>query len=73
MDDITDEDKTDLEWLKFSLKEREIADETYMKTILKICKELQRLEKVNKKLEKERNHYKSEVEQLELMLNALTE
>ena len=70
---ITDEDKTDLEWLAFNLKEQEVADHTYMVTILKICKELQRLEKENKKLEKERNNYKSEVQQLELMMNALTE
>ena len=73
MEDITDEDKTELEWIQFNLKDKEITDITYMKTILMICKKLQRLEKEIKQLSKERDHYKSECEQLELMLSALTD
>ena len=73
MEDITDNEKTELEWVQFNLKDKEITDITYMKTILMICKKLQRLEKEIKQLSKERDHYKSETEQLELMMTALTD
>ena len=72
--EISEEEQVELlEWVQFNLKDKEITDITYMKTILMICKKLQRLEKEIKQLSKERDHYKSETEQLELMMTALTD